>query len=48
MGLNTSGDAFCEATDRAFEHREGTVKLVDDGLTGAKDLTQLRDRMRDA
>ena len=47
MGLNTSGDAFCEATDRAFEHREGTVKLVDDGLTGAKDLTQLRDRMRE-
>ena len=46
MGLCATGDAFCEATDRAFENQPGTQKIVDDGLTCAKSVKELEERLR--
>ena len=46
MGLNGTGDSFCSATDRAFDGHQGTQKLVDDGLTGARNLKHLEQRLR--
>ena len=46
MGLSATGDAFCEATDRAFENQRGTQKIVDDGITCAESLSQLETRLR--
>ncbi len=46
MGLCATNDAFCEATDRAFEGQKGTQKIVDDGLTGGHDLPHLESRVR--
>ena len=46
MGLNATGDAFCEATDRAFMGMDGTQKIIDDGLVYGNSLKQLEKRLR--
>ena len=46
MGLNASGDEFCQRTDLAIEGLEGVVKLVDDVLIQAPDENVLHDRIR--
>ena len=46
MGLNSSGDAFCDETDSAFEGLAGTDKLVDDVLIQAKGTQQLEERVQ--
>ena len=45
MGLNASGDEWCNRSDEAYRGHVGTQKLVDDGLTMAKDVIMLRVRL---
>ena len=45
MGLNASGDEWCRRSDVAFSGQEGTMKLVDDGLTQGSTLEELRGRL---
>lgn len=45
MGLNASSDEWCARSDVPFAGHEGTMKLVDDGLTQAPDLVTLRARL---
>ena len=46
QGSSATIDAFCEAVDRAFQHHEGTQKIVDDSLTCARNLKELDQRLR--
>lgn len=45
MGLSSSGDEFCHRTDQAFNGVPGTMKIVDDGITGAKTIEELERRL---
>jgi len=45
MGLNASGDEWCRRSDVPFAGHPGTTKLVDDGLTQASSLEELRTRL---
>lgn len=45
MGLNASSDEWNERSDVPFAGHKGTQKLVDDGLTEAENLPQLRERL---
>ena len=46
MGLNASGDEFCQATDTIIAGLEGITKLVDDLLIQAPDEVTLYKRVR--
>ena len=45
MGLVSSGDVWCQRSDQAFEGHRGTLKIVDDGITGGRDIAELRERL---
>ena len=45
MGLVSSGDVWCQRSDQAFEGHKGTLKIVDDGITGGRDIAELRERL---
>ena len=46
MGLNASGDEFCQATDPIIKGIPGVTKLVDDILVEAPSLKELVKRLR--
>ena len=46
MGLASSSDEFCHRSDAAFAGHEGTMKIVDDGITAGSTLEQLEKRLR--
>ena len=46
IGLCSSSDEFCHRSDKAFAGHEGTMKIVDDGLTSSKDIKELKMRLR--
>ena len=45
MGLNSSSDEFCYRSDKAFAGHKGTMKIVDDGITGGRGLEHLEQRL---
>ena len=46
MGLNASSDEWCRRSDAAFAGHPDTMKIVDDGITGARDLAELEPCLR--